>query len=93
MSTIKGKISRVIGPVIDVHFDNGVELPQIMDALEVVKEDGSKVILEIQQHIGDNSVRSIAMDSSDGFRRGMEVDLNWFSYPNAKRRCHQRTSI
>ena len=66
MSTIKGKISRVIGPVIDVSFDNGVELPEIMGALEVVKEDGTKVVLEIQQHIGNDSVRSIAMDSSDG---------------------------
>jgi len=73
MSTIKGKISRVIGPVIDVSFDHGVELPEIMGALEVVKEDGTKVVLEIQQHIGNDSVRSIAMDSSDGFRRGMEV--------------------
>ncbi len=73
MSTIKGKISRVIGPVIDVSFDNGVELPEIMGALEVVKEDGTKVVLEIQQHIGNDSVRSIAMDSSDGFTRGMEV--------------------
>ncbi|MDG1913798.1 MAG: F0F1 ATP synthase subunit beta [Crocinitomix sp.] len=73
MSTIKGKISRVIGPVIDVSFENGVELPEIMGALEVVKEDGTKVVLEIQQHIGNDSVRSIAMDSSDGFTRGMEV--------------------
>jgi len=73
MSTIKGKISRVIGPVIDVSFDNGVQLPEIMDALEVVKEDGSKVVLEVQQHIGNDSIRSIAMDSSDGFTRGMDV--------------------
>ncbi|MGB1104540.1 MAG: F0F1 ATP synthase subunit beta [Crocinitomicaceae bacterium] len=73
MSTIKGKISRVIGPVIDVSFDNGGELPEIMDALEVVKTDGTKVVLEVQQHVGNDSVRSIAMDSSDGFTRGMEV--------------------
>ncbi len=73
MSTIKGKISRVIGPVIDVSFDNGGELPEIMDALEVVKADGTKVILEVQQHVGNDSIRSIAMDSSDGFTRGMEV--------------------
>ena len=73
MSTIKGKISRVIGPVIDVSFDNGGELPEIMDALEVVKADGTKVILEVQQHVGNDSVRSIAMDASDGFTRGMEV--------------------
>jgi F-type H+-transporting ATPase subunit beta len=73
MSTIKGKISRVIGPVIDVSFDNGGELPEIMDAIEVVKADGTKVILEVQQHVGNDSIRSIAMDSSDGFTRGMEV--------------------
>jgi len=73
MSTSKGKISRVIGPVIDVSFDNGDELPEIMDALEVVKADGTKVILEVQQHIGNDAIRSIAMDASDGFTRGMEV--------------------
>ncbi|WP_027420105.1 F0F1 ATP synthase subunit beta [Crocinitomix catalasitica] len=73
MSTIKGKISRVIGPVIDVNFENGTVLPAIMDALEVVKEDGTKVVLEVQQHIGNDAIRSIAMDSSDGFRRGMDV--------------------
>lgn len=73
MAEIKGKVSQVIGPVIDVNFEKGVELPNILDAMEVVKEDGSKVVLEVQQHIGDDTVRSIAMDSSDGFRRGMEV--------------------
>ncbi|MCH2234638.1 MAG: F0F1 ATP synthase subunit beta [Crocinitomicaceae bacterium] len=73
MSTIKGKVSQVIGPVIDVSFDKGVELPNILDALTVTKTDGTVVVLEVQQHIGDDSVRSIAMDSSDGFTRGMEV--------------------
>jgi F-type H+-transporting ATPase subunit beta len=73
MSNIKGKISQVIGPVIDVSFEKGAELPNIMDALEVVKADGSKVVLEVQQHIGNDQIRSIAMDSSDGFTRGMEV--------------------
>ena len=73
MSQVKGKISQVIGPVIDVSYEKGVELPKIMDAVEVVKEDGSKVILEVQSHIGDDSIRSIAMDASDGFTRGMEV--------------------
>jgi len=73
MSNTKGKISQVIGPVIDVTFEKGTQLPNIMDALEVVKADGTKVILEVQQHIGDDQVRSISMDSSDGFNRGMEV--------------------
>ena len=73
MSAITGNISQVIGPVIDVTFDKGTKLPNILDALVVTKEDGSKVVLEVQQHIGDDQVRSIAMDTSDGFRRGMEV--------------------
>ncbi|MCG8575247.1 MAG: F0F1 ATP synthase subunit beta [Flavobacteriales bacterium] len=73
MSEVKGKVSQVIGPVIDVTFDKGTELPKIMDALEVKKEDGTIVVLEVQSHIGDDSIRSIAMDSSDGFTRGMEV--------------------
>ncbi|MBK7127777.1 MAG: F0F1 ATP synthase subunit beta [Crocinitomicaceae bacterium] len=73
MSGVKGKISQVIGPVVDVSFSKGSSLPNILDALEVVKADGTKVILEVQQHIGDDAVRSIAMDTSDGFTRGMEV--------------------
>ncbi|OIQ36139.1 MAG: F0F1 ATP synthase subunit beta [Crocinitomix sp. MedPE-SWsnd] len=73
MSNTNGKISQVIGPVIDVSFEKGTELPNIMDALEVVKADGSKVVLEVQQHIGNDQIRSISMDSSDGFTRGMEV--------------------
>ncbi|MFT4602653.1 MAG: F-type H+-transporting ATPase subunit beta [Arenicella sp.] len=73
MSNISGKISQVIGPVIDVSFEKGSELPNIMDALEVIKADGTKVVLEVQQHIGNDQIRSISMDSSDGFTRGMEV--------------------
>lgn len=73
MSNIKGKVSQVIGPVVDVSFDKGVALPNIYDALEVVKADGSKVILEVQSHIGENAVRTISMDSTDGFTRGLEV--------------------
>lgn len=73
MSAIKGKIAQVIGPVVDVSFDKGVELPKIYDALEVRKQDGTKVILEVQSHVGESSVRTISMDSTDGFTRGMEV--------------------
>ncbi|MCB0478625.1 MAG: F0F1 ATP synthase subunit beta [Crocinitomicaceae bacterium] len=73
MSDLKGKISQVIGPVVDVSFEKGQALPKIMDALEVVRENGQKVVLEIQQHIGEDSVRTISMDSTDGFHRGMEV--------------------
>ena len=73
MSNIKGKISQVIGPVVDVNFEKGVDLPSIYDALEVYKPDGTRVVLEVQSHVGENSVRAISMDSTDGFTRGMEV--------------------
>src|SRR5574343_323926 len=73
MSGIKGNISQVIGPVVDVNFEKGVALPNIYDALEVRKADGTRVVLEVQSHVGENSVRTISMDSTDGFRRGMEV--------------------
>ena len=73
MSNIQGKISQVIGPVVDVSFEKGSELPSIFDALEVRKADGTRVVLEVQSHIGENSVRTVSMDSTDGFTRGMEV--------------------
>ncbi|MEO5569841.1 MAG: F0F1 ATP synthase subunit beta, partial [Bacteroidia bacterium] len=70
----KGKIVQVIGPVVDVAFDQeGSFLPNILDALEVLKPGGQKVVLECQQHIGEDTVRAIAMDSTDGMVRGMEV--------------------
>jgi len=73
MSSIKGKISQVIGPVVDVRFERGTALPGIFDALEVYRTDGSRVVLEVQSHVGENSIRAISMDSTDGFTRGMEV--------------------
>ncbi len=69
----KGKISQIIGAVIDVTFENEGSLPDIYDALEVTKEDGDVIVLECQQDIGENTVRTIAMDSTDGLQRGMEV--------------------
>ena len=73
MSNVKGKIAQVIGPVVDVSFEKDTKLPKILDALNVTKEDGTVVVLEVQKHVGDDTVRAIAMDSSDGFTRGMEV--------------------
>ncbi|MGK7391535.1 MAG: F0F1 ATP synthase subunit beta [Candidatus Cyclobacteriaceae bacterium M2_1C_046] len=67
-----GKVAQVIGPVVDVSFDNS-KLPNILDALEVTKANGQKVVLETQQHLGEDRVRTIAMDSTEGFVRGMEV--------------------
>ncbi len=72
MAANKGKISQIIGPVVDVTFEEG-ELPNIQDALEIEKSDGSTVVVECQQHIGDDGIRAIAMDSTDGLQRGAEV--------------------
>ena len=72
-TTIKGKISQIIGAVIDVQFDEHKTLPNIYEALEIVKDNGEKIILECEQDIGENTMRCIAMESTDGLRRGMEV--------------------
>ncbi len=69
-----GKIVQVIGPVVDVSFTKvGGELPNILDALEITRDDGAVLVVECQQHVGENTVRAIAMDSTDGLRRGMDV--------------------
>jgi len=74
MSQVVGKIAQIIGPVVDVYFDTtNAELPKIYDALHVVRPDGTRLVLETQQHIGEDTVRAIAMDSTDGMQRGQEV--------------------
>jgi len=76
MSKTIGHIVQVIGPVVDVAFPNGCnDLPKIHDALEVIREGSKNLIIECQQHIGEDTVRTIAMDSTDGLVRGMEVHL------------------
>ncbi len=67
----KGKIVQVLGPVIDVEFENG-DLPYIKDALEVFR-DGKRCVMEVAQHIGENTVRCIMLSSSDGLHKDMEV--------------------
>ena len=74
MSKNIGKIAQIIGPVVDVKFNSSTSsLPNIFDALEITRENGNKVILECQQHIGEDTVRAISMDSTDGLSRGNEV--------------------
>ena len=78
MSQLIGHISQVIGPVIDVFFegkdiDAELRLPRIHDALEIKRPDGRILVAEVQQHIGEDTVRTVAMDSTAGLRRGMEV--------------------
>ena len=74
MSEKLGKISQIIGPVIDIVFEKSEnELPRIYDALEIIKPNDEKVIVECQQHIGENTVRAVSMDSTDGLKRGLSV--------------------
>src|SRR5438874_13584584 len=72
----KGNIVQVIGPVVDVEFPNEKKLPKIYNALEIeyeVNGNPTKLTLEVQQHLGESWVRSIAMSSTEGLKRGMSV--------------------
>src|SRR5712691_10150265 len=70
--TRDGKVSQVIGAVVDVEFPPG-DQPELFEALEVKTQSGRVVVLEVEGAIGDNVVRCIAMDTTDGFRRGDKV--------------------
>src|SRR5476651_1916347 len=70
MATSVGRITQVIGAVVDVQFDE--HLPAILNALET-KNQGNRLVLEVAQHLGESTVRTIAMDSSEGLVRGQEV--------------------
>ena len=70
-----GQIKQIIGPVVDVSFTaEGSKLPEILNALEITRENGDKLFLECQKHLGEDSIRAIAMDSTDGLTRGMSVE-------------------
>ena len=78
MAHINGRISQIIGPVVDVYFDTQGQdaekvLPKIHEALTVKRPDGSNLIIEVQQHIGEDTVRCVAMDNTDGLQRGLDV--------------------
>jgi F-type H+-transporting ATPase subunit beta len=78
MAKINGHISQIIGPVVDVFFDTKGQdadkvLPEIYEALTVKRPNGTQLVIEVEQHIGEDTVRCIAMDSTDGLERGMEV--------------------
>jgi F-type H+-transporting ATPase subunit beta len=69
-----GRVTQVIGPVVDISFEaEGAKLPNILDALTVTKTNGQVVVLEVQQHLGEDRVRTIAMDATEGLERGLEV--------------------
>ena len=78
MSQINGRISQIIGPVIDVYFNTEGQdaekvLPKIHEALTIQRPDGSQLVVEVQQHIGEDTVRCVAMDNTDGLQRGLEA--------------------
>ena len=69
-----GKIKQIIGPVVDVSFSaEGSTLPQILNAMSIKRADGTELVFEVQQHLGEDSVRAIAMESTEGLTRGTEV--------------------
>ena len=74
MSQIVGRISQIIGPVVDAFFDTKGQdaekvLPKIHEALRIDQGNGSQLIVEVQQHIGEDTVRCVAMDNTDGLQR------------------------
>ena len=77
MSELKGHISQIVGPVVDVHFEFPAgaqkDLPLIHEAMLTTRQDGRQIVIEVQQHIGEDTVRCVAMDSTDGLMRGKEV--------------------
>jgi len=73
MAQVKGKIAQIIGPVIDVVFNTEEQLPRIYNSLHVIKDKGEVLVLEVQQHIGEETVRCVSMDATDGLKRGQEV--------------------
>ena len=72
LTATEGLITKVIGPVVDVEFPSG-DLPNIYTALNMFLDDGTKIVAEVQQMLGSNKVRTVAMSSTDGLRRGMKV--------------------
>ena len=70
MAEVEGRIYQVLGAVVDVEFPQG-QLPEIYDAIRVPRENDEDLILEVQMHLGDNQVRTVAMDTTDGLPRGI----------------------
>jgi len=67
-----GKITQIIGPVIDVEFPEGIKLPEIYNALKI-EHEGKEIILETVKHLEPGRIRAISMQSTDGLKRGFEV--------------------
>ena len=86
-----GYVTQVIGPVVDVIFEkDGEDLPPIYEALRIERDNGEKLIIEVEQHIGEDTVRCVAMDTTDGLRRGMKA---WTYTDDAGGKTNQGTVI
>ena len=83
-----GKVKQIIGAVVDVQFDGG--LPEIFNALEIKRPSGDTLVLEVQNHLGEDSVRTIAMDGTEGLMRGLDVVDTGRSYYYAGQRANSR---
>ena len=88
MANFTGQVVQVQGSVVDVAYADG-ELPGLFEAIEIEREDETPLVLEVQKHLGDNWVRTVAMDTTDGLRRGVDVlfiqsvnnmSFIWFSF-------------
>ena len=75
-----GKITQIIGAVLDIKFPEGA-LPEINSAIDIQTKDGGRLVVEVAQHLGDDTVRCIAMGPTDGLVRGMEENLQVLLFP------------
>ena len=90
MAKVKGSIVQVLGGVVDVEFP-AEQLPEIYEAIEVPRKDDEPLVLEVQKHLGDNWVRTVAMDATDGLQRGpglcdrfADFGAGWRSDPGSR---------
>ena len=86
--TSLGVITQIVGAVLDIRFQDG-NLPEINEAIHIKRQDGDKLVVEVAQHLGDDTVRCIAMGPTDGLVRGMEADRS-FSKSAKTRHTHLR---
>lgn len=90
--TVIGKITQVVGAVLDIKFKEG-ELPQINEAIRITRTDGSNLTVEVAQHLGDDTVRCIAMGPTDGLMRGMDAAGNRSAHYRTGRRKYTGTYV
>ena len=76
MAKAQGRVVQILGGVVDVEFPPG-QLPEIYEAIEVPRDDAPPLILEVQKHLGNNWVRTVAMDATDGLQRGVACLCHW----------------